>query len=293
MQANEKMKILITGRGGSGSWQIRGEQIGNALGALVQTNADTQAINWADVIVVVKRIPGDLLARIRASSKPWVYDIVDAYPQPEAGAWSQQQAKHWVQTTIAGIEPTAVIWPTAAMQACAPYIRGAVINHHHRPGIKRNPIREQIKTVGYEGAAQYLGEWKPALEKACKTVGAEFVVNPPHLADLDVVVAVRGRAHHGWVQENFKSNVKLANAQGNGTPIICQMDKGYTEQGFMDAPVAWIREPEQIGTWLKALAPYEMRRDMSQRLLQRAYSVEDAAKDYLKLLESVCRAIPA
>lgn len=217
-----KVRVLITGRGTSGSWQIRGVQIGAALGARVAPNASSEDIAWADIIIAVKRIPGDLLHRIRSSGKPWIYDIVDAYGQPEATAWTQHQARHWVQTLLAGFEPTAVIWPTAAMQACAPYIRGTVINHHHRPGIKRNPIRPHIQAVGYEGRPEYLGEWKPAFEKACAAIGAEFIINPPHLADLDVVVAVRGKAHRGWTQQHFKSDVKLANARGSGTPIICQ-----------------------------------------------------------------------
>lgn len=283
------MNTLITGRGASGSFQIRGVQIGAALGARVVPNASADDMAWADVVIAVKRIPGDLLHRIRASGKPWVYDVVDAFPQPECVAWSEKQAAHWVQTLMAGFQPDAVIWPTAYMQSCAPYLRGKVIHHHHRPGIKVNPIRPTIKTVGYEGRPEYLGEWKPAFEKACADIGAKFVINPPHLADLDVCIAVRGRAHRGWTQQFFKSNVKLANAQGSGTPIIAQMDAGYLEHVYLHAPVCWITKPDGIAEWLKILAPQSMRQEISKRLLAQAYTVEDAARDYRAFLQSIVK----
>ena len=87
------------------------------------------------------------------------------------------------------------------------------------------------------------------------------------------------------------SNVKLANAQGSGTPIIAQMDAGYLEHGYLDAPVCWITKPDGIAEWLKILAPQSMRQEISKRLLAQAYTVEDAARDYAKFLESLC--VPA
>lgn len=276
------MKILFTGRGGSGSWQIRGVQIGEALGARVVPNASSDDLTWANVVIAVKRIPGDLLHRIRASGKPWVYDVIDAYPQPEAGSWSADKARRWVQALMAGLEPDAVIWPSAGMQACAPYLRGTVIHHHYRPSIKRNPIREKLQVIGYEGAPQYLAEWKPALEQAASKIGARFVINPANLADLDVVVALRGKEHNGWVQRMFKSNVKMANAQGSGTPMICNASRAYWDTA--DEKVQWVASPDQLGDALDCLRPQLLREFASESAYKKRYSVEDAANDYRKFL---------
>lgn len=273
--------VLITGKGTSGSWQIRGVQLGHAIGARVIPNAPDSDIRWADVVVVVKRTAGDLITRIKAAGKPWVYDIVDAYPQPAAGAWNEAKARHWLDTLLAGLQPDAVIWPTLHMKNCARYMRGTVIDHHHRPGIARNPIRTKIETVGYEGG-DYLGEWRPALERACKAIGARFVVNPQHLADLDIVVALRGRDHHGWVQEYWKSNVKLANAQGSGTPIIAQIDDGYIEGD--SGCVAWVESPHELKRVFDMLETRSMRQEMSTRLFAQARSVEDIGKQYMEFL---------
>lgn len=284
------MKILFTGRGGSGSWQIRGIQIGAALGARVVPNASADDLAWADIVIAVKRIPGDLLHRIRASGKPWVYDVIDAYPQPEAGSWSADKARRWVQALMAGLEPDAVIWPSAGMQACSPYLRGTVIHHHYRPSIKRNPIRQKMEVIGYEGAPQYLAEWKPALEQAAAKIGARFVINPANLADLDVVVALRGKEHNGWVQRMFKSNVKMANAQGSGTPMICNASRTYWDTA--DEKVQWVASPDQLGDALDCLRPQLLREFAGESAYKKRYSVDDAAADYLAFLKKVAHGIP-
>src|SRR5688572_31220626 len=110
------MKVLFTGRGTSGSWKIRGEQIGAAMGATVKPMATLEDCRAADVIVAVKRIPAQLLENIRASGRPWVYDIVDAFPQPLCSTWSRSQCIDWLNEVIGTLKPTAVIWPTARMQ---------------------------------------------------------------------------------------------------------------------------------------------------------------------------------
>ena len=282
------MKILITGRGSSGSFQIRGVQIGRALGAVVKPMATLEDCKAADVIIAVKRVPGELLHNIRKSGRPWVYDIVDAYPQPACGAWTPAQARRWLRTWLAGLEPHAVIWPTAQMRDDACWLRGAVINHHHRPDIVRNPIRPHIQAIGYEGAEAYLAEWAKPLERACMAIGAEFVVNPKDLAELDIVVALRGRDYNGYAQEKWKSNVKLANAQGSGTPIICQLSSAYCPPGYIGGPECFIGSPKELMNWIEFLAPRETRQRISSELLRKAYRVDQAARDYRALLETVC-----
>ena len=67
----EGLKILVTGRGGAASWTIRGEQIGAALGATVKPKASLEDMRAADVILVVKKVPDELLADLRKSGRPW------------------------------------------------------------------------------------------------------------------------------------------------------------------------------------------------------------------------------
>ena len=48
-------RILITGTGTSGSWKIRGEQLGAAIGAEIMPRAALANCRRADVVVLVKR----------------------------------------------------------------------------------------------------------------------------------------------------------------------------------------------------------------------------------------------
>lgn len=271
------MRILVTGKGGkSGSWAMRGEQLGAALGALVVPNAAPDA----DVAIVVKRTPADLIRALRG--RFWVWDIVDAYPQPAAYGWTREQAVAWVRTKIAALQPSAVIWPTRRMREdCDPGLPGLVLAHHHRIGIRRNPIRAEIRSVGYEGAPAYLGKWEGVIRDECRRRGIEFVVNPQHLADVDVVVAARDGG--GYVCQHWKSNVKLANAHASGTPFIGQRECGYLETA--SGAEYWIEHGLSVALdWLRSQSARE---SVSERFQQRAYPVEQAAADLKEWLHAI------
>lgn len=274
------MKILLTGRGGSGSWSIRGEQIGKALGAKVCRMALPETCSAADLIVVVKRVPDELLQAIRKSGRPWAYDIVDAYPQPLCSAWGETESREWLKEHLARLRPDHVIWPNERMQKDS--IGGSVVYHHHRPNIKTNPIREQIKVIGYEGAESYIESWRPAIEAECRKRGARFVVNPANLADVDVVLALRGEAFNGYPQKHWKSNVKLANAHGSGTPFIGAPEDGYSETAC--GAEYWARSAEDLSRALDWLEPRETRSEVSARFLKSAFSLDHAAERYRSVL---------
>lgn len=128
--------------------------------------------------------------------------------------------------------------------------------HHHRPGIARNPIREEIRKVGYEGSPQYINQWRPHIEAECQRIGAEFVVNPPRLADVDVVLALRDAK--GYAPRFWKSNVKLANAHGSGTPFIGCRESGYIETA--SGAEYWADNPVELRVamdWLKSQSARE------------------------------------
>lgn len=281
------MKILFTGKGGSaGSWKIRGEQMGRALGATVKPLATVHDLRACDVVVVVKRTPAQLVAALRASGKPWVFDVVDCYPQPASSAWSRQQAIQWVRDHIAALNPSGVIWPNQRMaDDCTMDLPGIVLYHHHRPGIAQNPIRERVEVVGYEGEPNYLEEWLPVLQSECARRGWRFEANPNQLADLDIVVALRGGRWDGYASRHWKSNVKLANAHGSGTAFVGQPESGYLETAA--GGERWANNPAHIAAAFDSLAPLSARLAVRRTFLAAAHPIEDAAarlRDFLNAL---------
>ena len=278
------MNLLFTGRGGSGSWTVRGEQLGQACGATVKPLAGREDCKAADLVVVVKRTPSIVTTSLQG--KPWVFDLVDFYPQPTCRFWSQDEAIGWVRHQIKHLRPNGIIWPTQRMREdCDIGLPGIVLPHHHRPGIARNPIREHVTTVGYEGRALYLDGWQEAIERECKRRGWEFVVNPENLADLDIVIAVRGGQWRSYAATHWKSNVKLANSHGSGTPFIGQQEYGYLETRA--GAEYWVDEPKGVGMCFDWLTPQSTRKQVQERFLKRAYPVEQAAADLMGFLRGL------
>lgn len=222
------MRVLITGKGGSaGSWAIRGDQLGHAIGAEVAPVAADQFIRSADLVVVVKRTPLELIERIRAARRPWVWDIVDAWPQPAGNAWSEDEAVRWLRNRLAELQPTAVVFPTEAMLVDADWKGPAIVLPHHAwPRYAPVEFRAQVKRIGYEGAEHYLGRWRPILEEQCKRRGWQLVVNGD-MTTCQIGVALRDVT--GYPSRAWKSNVKLANLQALGIPALCSPERGYIE----------------------------------------------------------------
>lgn len=278
--------VIFTGKGSAGSWQVRGEQLGAALGATVKPFASRSQLQAHDLVVVVKRCPAEVLHALRASGRPWVYDIVDAYPQPAASHWTRWQAIQWVQNHLRELQPDAVIWPNRKMREdCDTGLPGTVLYHHHRPSIRNNPIRDTIRRVGYDGSVKYLAEWLPTLQAECARRGWEFIEGATDLADLDVVVAFRGGEWNGYVQENWKSNVKLANAHGSGTPFIGQQESGYMETAT--GCEYWADKPTGLPVCFDWLESQSAREQIHDRFVQAAYSLEKAAADLKEFLHGL------
>lgn len=277
------MKILMTGKGTSGSWQIRGVQVGGELGARLAPMATLDDCKAADAIIAVKRIPDPLAYALRKSGKPWVWDMVDAYPSREGSTWNERQATDWLRGELKRLKPSGVIWPNARAQADAQWTGPqCVIYHHHRPGIARNPIRERIGVIGYEGSPKYLEGWAGAISEQCKRLNAVLMVNPDRLADVDVVLALRGTSWNGYPQRRWKSNVKLANAHASGTPFIGMPEDGYQET--RTGAEYWATTPQELATALKWLESQSSREEISDRFLQAAIPLELAAEQYREFL---------
>lgn len=280
------MKLLFTGRGTSGSYLIRADQLGNALGATVKPLAAHEDFEACDLAVVVKRAPEPIRGGLESSGRPWVYDIVDAYPQPLSAGWQRSEAISWVRRHLMALNPTAVIWPNQRMRDdCDDGRPGIVLPHHARPNQAPNPIREKVATVGYEGSPRYLQGWAMVLHKECERRGWKFAVNPARLADMDIVVAFRGGQWDGYASQHWKSGVKLANAHATGTPFVGRPDDGYTETA--SGAEYWATSPDEIRIAFDWLESHSTREMVADRFVESTYTLDDAAKDLRPFLESL------
>lgn len=281
------MRLLFVGAGTAGSWIIRGEQVAAALGGVATTNPTSKQIESADAVIVVKRLSGSVLNRIRSVGVPWLYDVLDAWPQPAGNAWPREQATEHMRRKIRMMAPAAVIYATARM-ADDIGLPGRTIYHHHKPKLAPAGIRNHILRVGYEGRAIYLGAWEHALRIECAKIGAEFLVNPLSLSCCDVIVAFRSGAWAGYATKHWKSNVKLANAHALGLPVILNSECGYKETAtgaeiFIDSPLA-------LAGAFAEIQSRERRFEISDHLLEGRRSIESAAAEYVCAVKSFCRA---
>lgn len=276
------MNILVTGRGTGGSWEIRGRQIGGAIGATVIPQArDVAAF---DLAVLVKRPIRDLLQRLHRANVPIIWDIVDAWPQPVGNQWSHPEAIAWLIQMVGQIRPAGIVAATQAMaEDCKRFgVPVLALPHHARPGLRPNPIRP-VKVVGYEGGPQYLGRWRAIVEAECEARGWSFVVNPGELADVDIVLALRDAA--GYPPRKWKSGVKLANAQGSGTPVICNREAGYLET--QSGAEHWADTAAELAAAFDALTPTATRFAAANRLRAAATSLDSIATTYSQWLRGL------
>lgn len=235
----------------------------------------------ADIVVGVKRMPDQLLHALRG--KPLVWDVVDSHPQPAGNEWDERKCLRWLEQEIERVRPIAVIAATKRMAKDLEAFGLPVLwlPHHHRPGIERNPIRERIEVVGYEGSPGYVERWRKVIERECERIGARFVVNPERLADVDVVLALRDSS--GYAPRHWKSSVKLANAHGSGTPFIGCRESGYLEMAT--GAEYWADTSAELRMSLDWLADQSTREMVADRFVQAAFPVEAAAA---KLKEFLC-----
>lgn len=276
------MQVLITGKGGkSGSWKVRGEQLGAAIGAEVQALAEPSDCRSADVVVCVKRTPTSVLQAVRASGRPLVWDIVDAWPQPQGLGWDDRsRAIDWLRGEIDRIKPFAIVFPTDAMREDAQFEGPALVLPHHAWGrYTAAPVRPAVRSVGYEGAEAYLGRWRSELQRECDRRGWRFVVNGD-MADCDIGLALRDGG--GYPAAHWKPNTKLANLQALGLPALCSPEKGY--QQFASGSEVWIRKPSDIGDGFDQLADHDTRARVSVAMQEAAPRLADVARSYVAWL---------
>lgn len=279
------MNVLMVGTGAGGSWQVRGVQLGRAIGACV-TSSPTQAdVDRADVIVLVKRAIYSAAALVRGSGKLVIWDAVDFWRQAYENSTQITDHVATVKRLQADAGVSLVIGATKAM---ADAVGGVYLPHHSRPGLTPQAPRTDAKVVAYEGQQKYLGPWCKALETACRALGLTFVVNPPDLREADIVVAVRGGKHDGAVCQEWKSGVKLVNALCAGKPVLSQRSAAFREIQPHGIPVD---DPKFLTEQIRYAMSFEARQQAYEVGKARAWEflLETVASQYQSIIQSVLR----
>lgn len=270
------MNILVCGAGKAGSWVIRGEQLGTAIGARV--DALGLKLGTPDLAILVKRARNDVVQRLHATGVPIIWDALDAWRQGCSDDSGRETCMRWLRDRFEVLRPSSIVAATQAMaEDCAEFgVPVLALPHHARAQQALNPILETVRTVAYEGRVEYLGWWQQFMIGECERRGWRFVLNPAQLADVDIVVAVR--AERGYGPTHWKSGVKLANAQGSGTPCILNMEAGYQETA--SGGEVWANTKEQMVAGLEFLADPAERRSMAGLLLAHAPTLDAMATKY-------------
>jgi len=273
------VNVLIVGSG-KGSWMMRGQQLGAAIGARVTSQPTDDYWRWAELAVLVKKAGASFAPDAHRFGVPVVWDALDCWRQPDDNRWTESYAKSRFQAQIDAIRPMLVIGATQAMaEAC----EGVFVPHHSWQGLTPTPAREQVRTVAYQGNAAYLGTWAGALQKACTKRGWTFAVNPSDLSTADILVAFRDGPWDGWICREWKSGVKIVNAIAAGRPLISQNSAAVRE---LQPDGSIVERPSELA----AALDFWSDRDARQAVVARArdvaerFTLSTIARDYLAIL---------
>jgi len=280
-------RILFVG-GDKGSWEMRGKQIGAQLGARYGSK-HLQPDDWAlaDVVVLVKRAAEEHFQAAQAYRGLLVWDVLDFWRQPAANDRTDDDLVREVTQTARALRVQLLIGATRAM---AQAIGGVYVPHHHRLGLVPTPPRPTVQVVGYDGSPRYLGAWRTHLERACAARGLTFIVNPPDLSQVDLLVAFRDTDWDGWACRHWKSGIKYVNAIAAGRPILTQASAAFEELRPVGAVV---EDPVGLEAVLEHLSAPHLRQAAYEDGLKRArtFSIETIAGQYWELiLEALQRA---
>ena len=276
------MNLLIIGHGKE-SFEIRGKQLGRALGARLARVPVASDLAWADLVVLIKHAGLAFADQIRLAGKPVVWDVLDFWKQPEENHLTRNLAEEMLRCRLDAIRPITMI---GATQAQASVGNGAYLPHHARPGLTPKPVRNQVAVVAYEGLPKYLGGWERVVSKQCERRGWRFVINPPDLSEADLIVAFRDGMWDGWMCREWKSGVKLVNALAAGRPVITQMSAAWQE---IDPVGVTVEVPSELGDAFEYWTPIERRSVAAEAAQYRssAFTLTHVAEMYRQILATL------
>ncbi|HEX7770339.1 MAG TPA: hypothetical protein VF422_09980 [Dokdonella sp.] len=273
---------------GKGSWEMRGIQLGAAMGARVTSSPTDEDFRWCDLVILVKKHAPTFAPRAHKHGKPIVWDALDFWSQPAHNSYNEAAAKNALQAQIRFIKPALTIGATQAMTSAIESFgyKGAYLPHHSWAGLAPTPPREHVSVVAYEGNPAYLGRWHGWISEACRKRGWEFAVNPPDLSKADILVAFRDGPWDGWICREWKSGVKVVNAIAAGRPLISQGSAAVRELqpvgAVIDMPTVLDDELDYFASPSNRILPAQCGRDQAP-----LYTLEAVAARYIDILSTV------
>lgn len=274
------MNLLMIGSG-KGSWSMRGQQLGAALGARVTSTPTDADWRWADRVVLVKNHGAKFAAEAHRVGVPIVWDVLDFWSQPRDNQADATRAVALFHAQARVIKPALVVCATEAMaQACG----GVYLPHHSWAGLAPTAARADVKVVAYEGNPLYLGGWAQRITEACKRRGWTFAINPPDLSQADLLVALRDGIWDGWICRQWKSGVKVVNAIAAGRPIITQETAAFRELNPVGCA---IDSPAELERRLDLMAVRDVRQLAADQPLARTLTLHQVAARYRLMLQTV------
>jgi len=279
------MKILLVGADTRGSWQMRGVQLGQALGAVATVKPTRADWRWADVVVLVKRAAIMYEHAVKdAKGVPILWDVLDFWNQPDDNDYPVSVVTALVNVKRDRLGATAI----GATERMASDIDGVYLPHHCRLGLTPTPPRDKARVVGYDGTRKYLGAWLAHLDRTCARLGLTFALNPADLSSVDVLVSFRDGRWDGAVCRQWKSGVKYVNAISAGRPILSQPAAARDEL----APVGMtLDHPDGLAAALDYVTQDAVREQAYLQGLARAstFTVESVAAQYRGLIQQALR----
>jgi hypothetical protein len=164
------------------------------------------------------------------------------------------------------------------------------IYHHYWPEIPLNPMRREVRTMGYQGNPAYLGRWQALLEKIALEKGMSFVINPSDWSSIDIGIAMRDGVHASFLATHYKSNVKLANFYGSGTPcLISSHERACQETDNGEA--LFFRSEEDFKRQMDLLGDYSRRLRIHESFLKTRsqFHIEAIANIYEHYFQTLYR----
>lgn len=246
------MNVLLVGSG-KGSWDMRGVQVGAALGARVTSQPSVNDWRWADVAILLKRQALTWAPFAHQYGVPIIWDVLDCWHQPRDNRSSVEEGIRFVNGLRAVIRPAALI---AATQAMADDLGGVYIPHQCRPGLAPLAPQQDVCTVAYDGSERYLGRWRGYLDAECQRRHWVFSVNPTDLRFADILVALRDGEWDGPLCRRWKSGVKAVNALCAGRPLVTQLSEGWRD---INTPAQFVDGWDSLPAALDACADHHFR----------------------------------
>ena len=198
-------------------------------------------IEAADVLVVVKSTPRDVIETARALGKPVLWDFADVHGQvsdpPEFARFVEERRLGTIVALLLRSMPADAVLVgnrTMARDFEAVGGRAFVMHFHFWPGQDmRTEVADRMTEAVYDGDPAYLSEdFLGMFRSAAARVGIKRLnhcYNTPMAERGDVALSDRPASPMRWLHLRWKPPTKPCNALAAGLPIVTAPEAGALE----------------------------------------------------------------